>query len=550
MEERGPKVKPRMEKPKVRTKGQSMPREARRQLMNEYIAAGKEKAAQYGGDSGEKPDRQAVQQVEDTARDGAGRAGRAGQSAAKQGKDHLVQHHRQKKARKQFVVEKAEKGQNAERVGRTRDVGRGGSSAGGAPKHGTAAAKGKQHAAASKINRPGAKTSKAALAGRKARQAGGAQVKRQAAKAAKAAARRSAQATRRVAQMIKTVARVIVRVLAMVASAAGPFVMILVVFAAIAMMIASPFGLFFSSEDTGQGVAPISAVIREVAEDFNRQMKEIQDAKEWDELQVHYEGKRGNNWKDILAVFAVKTVLLDENAADAVTIDTDKAERIRGVFWDMTELSHRIEEVEHYDEDTDTTTYTYILHITITQRDATAQADSYTFTQDQRDILAEMLGGAYDEFFRNLIGGAGELGGGTSVVGTGSYIWPSDSSNRVTSYYGPRTHPVTGVEDFHLGIDIGAGYGANILAADSGQVVTAEWHWSYGNYIVIDHGDGRRTLYAHMSLMVASVGQAVAQGEVIGLVGETGVVDGAHIHFETHTSGGRVDPLSYFSGYG
>ncbi|NLW79569.1 MAG: hypothetical protein GXY32_09200 [Ruminococcaceae bacterium] len=153
--------------------------------------------------------------------------------------------------------------------------------------------------------------------------------------------------------------------LAMIASAAGPFVVVLIAFAAIAMMIASPFGLFFSKEDTGQGVAPISVVIRELAEDFNARVKEIQNTNEWDELQVHYEGKRGNNWKDILAVFAVKTVLFDENAADVVTIDADKAERIRAVFWDMTELSHRIEEIEHYDEETDTTTYTYILHITI-----------------------------------------------------------------------------------------------------------------------------------------------------------------------------------------
>lgn len=577
--ERGPKTKPRMEGPKARTQGQSMPREARRQLVKEYMAQSREKARRYsGGEGGEKNlEKDAVQRVEDTLYEGAESVGRAGRQFARDGKNQLVQRHRAKKARKEYVVKKAEtarrsgQAEAAGRAGRTEpvrhvlDLERGGSSASStanagktakstgsaaSPKSGPVAPKGKQGVALSKMGRPGAKTSKAALAGRRTGRVGSAQVKRQAAKAAQAAAKRAAEAFKRMVKTLVNAAKAVVKVLGMIASAAGPFVVILIAFAAIAMMIASPFGLFFSKEDSGQGVASISTVIREVAEDFNRQIQEIQDSNEWDELRVHYTGKRGNNWKDILAVFAVKTVLYDENAADVVTIDADKAERIRAVFWDMTELSHYIETIEDYDEDTDTTTYTYVLHITITQRGATAQADSYAFTGDQRDILAEMLGGAYDEFFRDLIGGAGELGDGTPVIGIGSYIWPSDSSSRVTDYFGPRTHPVTGLPDDHYGIDIGAGHGTNVLAADSGRVVTAEWHWSYGNYIIIDHGDGRRTLYAHMSLLVAHSGQAVAQGEVIGLVGATGVVDGAHIHFETSVNGSRVDPLSYFSGYG
>jgi hypothetical protein len=253
-------------------------------------------------------------------------------------------------------------------------------------KTGPPAPKGKQNTLLSKISRPGAKTSKAALAGHKMGKASTAQLKQRSAKLAQAAARRSAQTARKLAILIKNVAKAVAKLLMMIVSAAGPFILILIAFAGIAIMIASPFGLFFSGEDTGEGISPISAVIREVAEDFNSQMMEIQNGNTWDELQVHYSGKRGNNWRDVLAVFAVKTTLFDENAADVVTIDADKAERIKAVFWDMTELSHRIEEIEHYDEETDTTTYTYILHITITQRDANAQADAYTFTQDQRDI--------------------------------------------------------------------------------------------------------------------------------------------------------------------
>lgn len=549
MPERGPKVKPPMDKPKARTMGGVMPREARRQLMKEYVAKNIEKAGRYHSeptDTGQKPDRQAVQQVEDFAKDGAEKAGRTAENLANKGINRLKQNQQQKKMRKDFVVKKAEKAINM------RSVERGASSVASgkkAPKTETATPKDKPGAARLKAAPPTAKTSKAALAGRKAKNAGKSQLKKQAAKAAQATKKGAAKAAQRMAQMLKNTAKAVVKLLSTIASSAGPFVLILAAYAGIAMMIASPFGLFFSKEDTGAGVAPISAVIRETAEDFNQQLLAIQNGNEWDELRIHYDGKRGNNWKDVLAVFAVKTVMFDENAADVVTIDADKAGRIRAVFWDMTELSHRMETVEHYDAETDTTTYTYILHITITQRSATTQAERYAFTQDQKDILAEMLGGAYDEFFCDLIGSAGEIGGGTPVIGIGSYIWPSDSSSRVTSYFGPRTHPVTGEEDDHYGIDIGAGRGSNVLAADAGRVVTAEWHWSYGNYIIIDHGDGRRTLYAHMSLLIAGSGQAVAQGEVIGLVGSTGVVDGAHLHFETYANGGRVDPLSYFSGY-
>lgn len=77
-------------------------------------------------------------------------------------------------------------------------------------------------------------------------------------------------------------------------------------------------------------------------------------------------------------------------------------------------------------------------------------------------------------------------------------------------------------ESYHKGADICAAYGTPIIASDSGKVVTAGWHYSYGNYVIIDHGNGYRTLYAHMSQLKCTAGQAVNQGDVIGLVGSTG----------------------------
>lgn len=142
-----------------------------------------------------------------------------------------------------------------------------------------------------------------------------------------------------------------------------------------------------------------------------------------------------------------------------------------------------------------------------------------------------------------------ESSGGGSVVSTGSFIWPTPSSYRVTSTYGTRLHPIYHVYKTHNGIDIGASYGASVLASDSGTVVTSKYTSSYGNYIVINHGGGTTTLYAHLSKRNVETGDVVTQGDVIGLIGSTGNSTGPHLHFEITVNGSRVNPLNYFTGY-
>lgn len=137
----------------------------------------------------------------------------------------------------------------------------------------------------------------------------------------------------------------------------------------------------------------------------------------------------------------------------------------------------------------------------------------------------------------------------SAVKGTGTFAWPAKIAGHVTSKYGWRINPVLGYEAFHNGIDIGGlGYGADILAADGGTVTTSAYSSSYGNYIVISHGNGYTTLYAHMSKRVASKGDVVQQGDLIGYVGSTGNSNGPHLHFEVWYNGSRTDPLNYFSG--
>lgn len=140
----------------------------------------------------------------------------------------------------------------------------------------------------------------------------------------------------------------------------------------------------------------------------------------------------------------------------------------------------------------------------------------------------------------------GSSSGGGSVVATGIFIWPS-VSNKVTSSYGGRIHPITGIATNHAGIDIGASYGSSVYAAASGVVVQAGWNGGYGNYILVNHGNGYMTAYAHMSQLKVSSGDTVVQGQVIGLVGSTGTSTGNHLHFEVYVGSSRTDPLNYFS---
>jgi septal ring factor EnvC (AmiA/AmiB activator) len=132
-------------------------------------------------------------------------------------------------------------------------------------------------------------------------------------------------------------------------------------------------------------------------------------------------------------------------------------------------------------------------------------------------------------------------GGGASSTG---YIWPCDS-HEITDYFGYRES--TGVEStYHQGLDIGASSGSPIYAAAAGRVILAEWHWGYGNCVMIAHDDGYTTLYGHQSAIAVSEGDYVSQGQVIGYVGSTGNSTGPHLHISFIDSDGNfVDPLNF-----
>lgn len=134
----------------------------------------------------------------------------------------------------------------------------------------------------------------------------------------------------------------------------------------------------------------------------------------------------------------------------------------------------------------------------------------------------------------------------TQYIG-GELAWPVPGYTRISSKYGMRTHPITGVYKLHTGVDISAPLGANFIAANDGIVTKAGYNSAYGNMVIIDHGGGVSTLYAHGSEILVQVGQVVKRGESILKVGSTGYSTGPHAHFEVRLNGVVTDPMPYIT---
>lgn len=147
-------------------------------------------------------------------------------------------------------------------------------------------------------------------------------------------------------------------------------------------------------------------------------------------------------------------------------------------------------------------------------------------------------------------GGSSGGGSGGGTTGDGSFLYPLPRScgSWCTSPYGYRYHPISGTYTFHSGVDLAAAGGTPIYASKSGTVTTAAYaQYSWGNYVVINHGDGYSTLYAHMRYYAVSVGEYVNQGDVIGYVGTTGNSNGNHLHFNVYYNGSLQNPFDYVS---
>lgn len=184
-----------------------------------------------------------------------------------------------------------------------------------------------------------------------------------------------------------------------------------------------------------------------------------------------------------------------------------------------------------------------ILYNTKVLRDEAASK----LTQEETELSAKI-----DEYRNQILTVEAEISKITTANLDTQYIggemaWPVPGYTRITSNYGMRTHPITGIYKLHTGVDLGAPMGANFVAANDGVVTKAGYNGAYGNMVIIDHGGGISTLYAHGSEILVTVGQTVKKGDVILKVGSTGYSTGAHAHFEVRVNGQVVNPLPYIT---
>ena len=323
--------------------------------------------------------------------------------------------------------------------------------------------------------------------------------------------------------------------------AGGVVLVLAMVIGAAAAVIGSPMGILFADESGDPNSIPIAEIVADTNADFGAAINDIVSAHpECSETTITYDYEDGHTWAsywpEVLAIFAVHTNLNSDS--DVVVINAAQMQRIQDTFWAMHEITYEVEEVdttpEPTEDDPDPEQQTdYILHITVSSKTVDELAELYNFTQDQNDILHELLS---DEMRPTLLA----LCGGIGIIEDGELCWPLPGHTYISCHFGE-------VDAFgnagHRGTDIPAPEGTPILAAHSGTVLVSGWNDSYGNQVLLDNGAGLSTRYAHMTQTAVTAGEAVTAGQVIGYVGNTGDSTGFHLHFEVMQNGVRVNPM-------
>lgn len=167
----------------------------------------------------------------------------------------------------------------------------------------------------------------------------------------------------------------------------------------------------------------------------------------------------------------------------------------------------------------------------LTEEEKALQADIEIFNQEMAQIESDLI----------------NLTDSNSAYAGGEMAWPAPGYYTITSPFGYRVHPILGVTRFHSGVDIGVPTGGKVIAANDGIVIKTTYTSSYGNMVMIDHGGGIVTLYAHGSKIIATLGQEVKRGDVIMEAGSTGWSTGPHLHFEVRLDGEYQQPLDYIT---
>ena len=342
---------------------------------------------------------------------------------------------------------------------------------------------------------------------------------------------------------------------AAVAAGGVPAIVIIIIICLIGAIGGTCFGIFLANDETTGTDKTMSQAISELTFEYYANLTAMKASYTYDLLEV--QGSTSINWKDVLAVYAVKTTS-GENSLEVVTLDDTKINLLRDIMKDMNTMTGVVtpkvvaETTVTTDENGNsikTTTYVTkkVLTVSILQLSVDEISALYNFDDEQKALLEELMSEEYNDLWGELLGASGQIiQGNSSFVGTGMFIWPFESDQYISSRFGTRVDPISGEVKTHGGTDIAAPLGTPILAAADGVVVAATWHNISGYYVRIKHNNTYSTLYAHCSVLYVTAGQEVKQGQVIADCGSTGYSTGSHLHFEVIQNGVRVDALSFY----
>lgn len=246
---------------------------------------------------------------------------------------------------------------------------------------------------------------------------------------------------------------------------------------------------------------------------------------------------KSNSLSDFLSTYymiseitSIDKQLLDEVEKEKKEIELSKAKLDKNQELLTTSLQTQTK-TSTVLQNTKTLRENYISRLSEEEKAKQAQIDEITAQYD--NINQQILELALQGLDTNYIGGA--------------LAWPVPGYTKITSNYGMRVHPITGQYKLHTGVDISAPLGANFVAANDGIVTKAEYNTAYGNMVIIDHGGGISTLYAHGSEILVKVGQTVKRNDAILKVGSTGYSTGPHAHFEVRINGVVTNPIEYIT---
>lgn len=385
-------------------------------------------------------------------------------------------------------------------------------------------------------------------------------VAKKTAQAAKATVKVTVKAVKATSKAVVEAGKAIVAAVkelgALIVAGGVPAIVIVVVICLIGAIGGTCFGIFLANDETTGTQKTMSQAISELTSEHYANLTAMKASYTYDLIEI--QGDTSINWKDVLAVYAIKTTS-GENPLEVVTLDDEKMDLLRSIMKDMNKMTGVVtpktvaETVVTTDEDgrqikTKEYVTKQVLTVSVVQLSKEQIAQLYNFNDEQKAQLQELTSEEYDSLWDDLISNSGEIiQGDSDFVGTDMFSWPLSSNGTITSRFGTRVDPISGVVKTHGGTDIAAPEGTPILAAADGTVVAASYNdGGYGFYIKIKHDDTYSTLYGHCSVLHVTAGQTVKQGQLIAEVGSTGYSTGSHLHFEVIQNGVRVDALKFF----